>query len=62
MVTIDLSQMPVREGNEVLRTNAALGEDIEILNPDAQHHIGVGLVAPVKVRVRGSAGYFCAGL
>ena len=62
MVTIDLSQMPVREGNEVLRTSAALGEDIEILNPDAQHHIGVGLVAPVKVRVRGSAGYFCAGL
>ena len=62
MVTIDLSQMPVREGNEVLRTNAALGEDIEILNPDAQHHIGVGLVASVKVRVRGSAGYFCAGL
>jgi glutamate synthase domain-containing protein 2/formylmethanofuran dehydrogenase subunit C len=62
MVTIDLSQLPVREGNEILRTSAARGEDIEILNPDARHHIGVGLVAPVKVRVRGSAGYFCAGL
>lgn len=62
MVTIDLSTMPVREGNQALRAAAAKGEDIDILNPDARHHIGVGLVHPVTVRVRGSAGYFCAGL
>ena len=41
---------------------AAEEQEIEVLNPDARHHIGVGLVAPVTVRVRGSAGYFCAGL
>ncbi|MCR6629853.1 MAG: glutamate synthase-related protein [Magnetospirillum sp.] len=62
MVTIDLSTMPVREGNETLRAAAARGEDIDILNPDARHHIGVGLTHPVTVRVKGSAGYFCAGL
>lgn len=62
MVTIDLSTMPVRAGNECLRAAAATGEDIEILNPDARHHIGVGLTHPVTVRVKGSAGYFCAGL
>ena len=62
MVTIDLSTIAVRQGNNALRTAAARGEDIEILNPDARHHIGVGLIHPVTVRVRGSAGYFCAGL
>ncbi len=62
MVTIDLSQVSVRDGNELLRAAASRGEDIEVLNPDARHHIGVGLVAPVSVKVKGSAGYFCAGL
>ena len=62
MVTIDLSALPVREGNEALRAAAARGENIEVVNPDARHHIGVGLVAPVTVKIKGSAGYFCAGL
>ena len=35
---------------------------VEVVNPDARHHIGVGLISPITVRVRGSAGYFCAGL
>ena len=52
----------MREANEALRSAAATGADIEIVNPDARHHIGVGLVQPVAVRVKGSAGYFCAGL
>jgi len=62
MVTIDLSTTPVRAGNETLRAAAQRGEDLEILNPDARHHIGVGLTAPVTVRIKGSAGLFCAGL
>jgi methylamine---glutamate N-methyltransferase subunit C len=62
MVTIDLAVTPVREANETMRAAAARGEDIEIHNPDARHHIGVGLIAPIKVKVKGSAGYFCAGL
>lgn len=62
MVTLDLAELPVREANERIRAVAAQGEDIEVVNPDARHHIGVGLIHPVNVRVRGSAGYFCAGL
>lgn len=66
MVTIDLGKVPVRQGNELMRAAAERGEDIEVVNPDARHHIGVGLTAhaqrPVQVRVKGSAGYFCAGL
>ncbi len=64
--TIDLAKVPVREANVLMREIAAAGDDIEIVNPDARHHIGVGLTvphdAPNTVKVRGSAGYFCAGL
>ncbi len=62
MVQIDLSLLSVTEGNRLMRKAAADGQDIEVLDPDARHHIGVGLVHPVCVHVRGSAGYFCAGL
>ncbi|MBL4757064.1 MAG: hypothetical protein JKY32_05325, partial [Rhizobiales bacterium] len=62
MATIDLADIPVREANNLIRAAGASGENVEILNPDAKHHIGVGLVHDVKVHIRGSAGYFCAGL
>ena len=62
MVQIDLGRVSVRDANALIRDHGARGEDIEVLNPDARHHIGVGLIHPVTVRVRGSAGYFCAGL
>ena len=62
MVTIDLAETPVRRANEIIRECGANGEDVEVVNPDARHHIGVGLIHDITVRVRGSAGYFCAGL
>ena len=62
MVQIDLGQVSVRDANEQIRDWGEKGEDIEVLNPDARHHIGVGLIHPVRVHIRGSAGYFCAGL
>lgn len=62
MVTIDLAEIPIRDANELIRESGARGEDVQVLNPDARHHIGVGLTNEITVRVRGSAGYFCAGL
>ncbi|HCX88436.1 MAG TPA: glutamate synthase [Gammaproteobacteria bacterium] len=62
MVSLDLATLSVRDANAQLRTLGEAGEDVEILNPDARHHIGVGLTAPIHVTVQGSAGYFCAGL
>jgi glutamate synthase domain-containing protein 2/formylmethanofuran dehydrogenase subunit C len=62
MAQIDLSRTSVRQANEQIRALGERGEDVEVINPDARHHIGVGLTAPITVRVRGSAGYFCAGL
>ena len=62
MVQIDLAAISVREANEKIREYGAQGERIDILNPDARHHIGVGLISPVEVHVHGTAGYFCASL
>ena len=62
MVTIDLATTAVREANELIRRHGADGTNVELVNPDARHHLGVGLVHPIDVRIRGSAGYFCAGL
>jgi glutamate synthase domain-containing protein 2 len=62
MATIDLAQTSVREANELLRRFGEEGEDVEIANPDARHHIGVGLTSPITVKIHGSAGYFCGGL
>ena len=62
MASIDLSRVTVTQANELIRKYGADGEDIEVINPDARHHIGVGLIHKVKLHIRGSAGYFCAGL
>jgi methylamine---glutamate N-methyltransferase subunit C len=62
MVTIDLADVTVRKANELLRSYGEAGEYVELVNPDARHHLGVGLTAPINVAIRGSAGYFCAGL
>ncbi|MHC8508376.1 MAG: glutamate synthase-related protein [Rhodospirillales bacterium] len=62
MAQVDLSELSVRAANERIRELGAAGEDIDVLNPDARHHIGVGLTSSVHVNVQGSAGYFCAGL
>ena len=62
MVTIDLADVAVRAANELIRAHGEAGEDVELVNPDARHHLGVGLTSPINVTVRGSAGYFCAGL
>ena len=62
MVTIDLAKTTVREANERIRECGEAGEDVTVVNPDARHHIGVGLTDAINVHVQGSAGYFCAGL
>ena len=62
MATLDLSQISVTQANQRLRDFGAAGESVVIQNPDARHHIGVGLTAEIDVHIQGSAGYFCAGL
>jgi len=64
MQSIDLAARPLRELNAALH---ALSPDTnltewEVLNPRGAHAVAVGLDAPVEVTVRGSTGYYCAGM
>lgn len=62
MQTIDLSRMSIRKANEIIRGFGSTSQDVEVVNPDAKHYIGVGLISPIRMRIRGSAGYYCGGL
>jgi len=67
LTTLDCSAHTTREINTWLREHAAasaLGETLSVvlLNPDSRHNLGVGLVKPLKIRITGPVGYYCAGL
>lgn len=62
MVQIDAGGLALRQINTRLREAAERDAAIELLNPDARHNLAVGLTHPVHLTIRGSAGYFCAGL
>ena len=70
MVQIDASGLSIRQINTELRATAEQwcadggqnGQPLVLVNPDARHNLGVGLVHPVHLTIKGSAGYFCMGL
>jgi glutamate synthase (NADPH/NADH) large chain len=62
MEMLDISGMPMRKVNEIIRGFGSTHQNVQVLNPDARHYIGVGLISPIKLWIRGSAGYYCGGL
>jgi methylamine---glutamate N-methyltransferase subunit B len=64
MQTVDLSESSLRELNAELHklNGSSNATRWEILNPRGAHAVAVGLDAPVEVTVRGSTGYYCAGM
>ena len=70
MVEIDASTLTIRDINTQIKAAAEQlcaegrqdSESIALLNPDARHNLSVGLVHPVRLMIKGSAGYFCMGL
>jgi methylamine---glutamate N-methyltransferase subunit B len=64
MQTIDLAQTPLRALNATLQAQAKTTNQIAwvIENPKGAHAIAVGLDAPIEVTVKGSTGYYCAGM
>ena len=64
MQTIDMSTTPLREVNVALQAQAAQTNQTQwvIENPRGAHAIAVGLDAPIDVTVKGSTGYYCAGM
>lgn len=64
MQTIDLSQVGLRETNKTLHAQTADTNQTawEIINPRGAHAIACGLDAPIEVTIKGSTGYYCAGM
>ena len=64
MPVVDLATSPLRELNQALHqqgpgTNETLWE---VVNPRGSHAVAVGIKAPISVEVKGSVGYYCAGM
>ncbi|MDT1062453.1 GXGXG domain-containing protein [Paracoccus sp. CPCC 101403] len=64
MQTIDLANTPLRELNSTLQGQALATNQTAwvIENPKGAHAVAVGLDAPIEVTVKGSTGYYCAGM
>ncbi len=62
-LTLDCSDKPTREINNIIRQAADDGvAAIEILNTQARHNIGVGILKPIHLIYRGHVGYYTVGL
>ncbi|WP_135504977.1 protein GlxC [Roseovarius aestuariivivens] len=64
MQTFDLSADGLRALNAALQAQAQQTNETawEVVNPRGSHAIAVGLDAPIEVTVKGSTGYYCAGM
>ena len=64
METVNLNAVDVRSLNQRLqrRSGNAAETAFEVLNPMGRHSLAVGLMHTVEVRIRGHAGYYCAGM
>ena len=64
MPTFDLSTQTLRDLNSALHSIDAGKNDLafEVVNPRGSHAVAVGIDQPVSVDVKGSVGYYCAGM
>ena len=56
----DLNKQTVRELNAAL--HLAEEGDFTVMNPGGAHALACGVTAPLKITIRGHAGYYCAGM
>src|ERR1700748_707918 len=64
MEKVDLAKVALRELNQALHqqkagTNAT---SWEVVNPKGSHAVAVGVDAPISIDIKGSVGYYCAGM
>ncbi|TWF49353.1 GXGXG domain-containing protein [Neorhizobium alkalisoli] len=64
MPVFDLSSTPLRELNSALHALSKGANDtaFEVVNPRGSHAVAVGIDSPVVVDIKGSVGYYCAGM
>ena len=64
MCKFDLAQSTLRDLNQDLhrQTDGTNEPKWEIINPRGSHAVAVGVDAPINIDIRGSVGYYCAGM
>ncbi len=64
MRTIDLAKTALRDLNHDLHRQSAGTNEAhwEVINPMGSHAVAVGVDAPISIDIRGSVGYYCAGM
>lgn len=64
MPSFDLATTALRELNSALHQLKQGNNDnqFDVLNPRGHHAVAVGIDSPVNVSIRGSVGYYCAGM
>ena len=64
MEKIDLATSSLRALNERLQQQSKVTNEKqwEVINPRGAHAIAVGLNAPLELLIKGSTGYYCAGM
>lgn len=63
MATVDCEGKSTREINREIRRLIDAGElEITLLNPQARHNMAVAILAPARIVIEGSVGYYCAGM
>jgi glutamate synthase domain-containing protein 3 len=66
--TLDCALHTTREINAWLKDaarQAALdgsSSEVVLQTPDSRHNLAVGLMTPLRIRIDGPVGYYCAGL
>ena len=62
--TVDLNAVDVRALNQRLQRRSGNEPEtaFEVLNPMGRHSLAAGLMHTIDVRIRGHAGYYCAGM
>lgn len=64
MEVLDLASAQLRDVNAALQAQKSDTNQTvwEIQNPKGSHALAVGLDAPIEVTIKGSTGYYCAGM
>ncbi len=64
MQQLDLAEKSLREVNAMLQSTGETSNQTawEIMNPKGAHAIACGLDAEIEVHIKGSTGYYCAGM
>ena len=58
MQSIDCAGLTTREINTAIKALISAGEtEIQVLNPQARHNLGVAVIQPARIVFEGSTGY-----